>query len=309
MRERFYTILTTLSKIFGTWLFSLVARGIAAGYFLLFPRRAAASARFYRVLFAGRGWCHAWWCAWRQFQNFTTVFLDRDLLQDSGAIHYTFEGREHLIEAVDQGRGGILLMSHMGNWEVGARLLRRNIPDLRLMLYMGRQAREQIERRQKADLTASGIRIVAADPAEDSPFELIEGVGFLKSGGFVSMAGDVVWRPEQRVVTACFLGHTVRLPEAPFMLALVSGAPLYVFFASARGPRQYHFSVTSPFMVTAETRSRRHSAVAGAAQFYAERLEAQVRRHPLEWYHFKPFLGPPAGHEGSGKGRQSEKRQ
>ena len=50
------------------------------------------------------------------------------------------------------------------------------------------------------------------------------------------MAGDVVWRPDQRVVPARFLGHTVQLPEAPFMLALVSGAPLYVFFASIRGP-------------------------------------------------------------------------
>ena len=164
MRERFYAILTALSKIFGTWLFALTARGIAAGYFFLFPRRAAVSAHFYRTLFPDRNRLYAWWCAWRQFQNFTTVFLDRYLLHDSGAITYTFEGREHLIEAVRQGRGGILLMSHMGNWEVAARLLRSNIPDLRLMLYMGRRAKEQIERLQKEDLTASGIRIVASGP-------------------------------------------------------------------------------------------------------------------------------------------------
>lgn len=290
MRDHFYAILTFLSRIFGSWFFVVVSRGIAAGYFVFFPGRAAASARFYRVLFAGRGRLYAWWCAWRQFQNFTSVFLDRALLQQGNAIQFTFEGREHLIEAIDRGQGGILLMSHMGNWEVGARLLRNNIPDLRLMLFMGRQAKEQIERRQKEDLTASGIRIVAADQTEGSPFELIEGVAFLKSGGFVSMAGDVVWRPEQRVVPVRFLGHTAHLPEAPFMLAMVSGAPLYIFFASNRGARQYHFCVSGPLRVTADARSQRRKALTRAAQTYAELLETQVRNHPLEWYHFKPFL-------------------
>ena len=294
MHHYFYKILTALSKIFGPWLFALVSRGIAAGYFVFFPRRSAASARFYRVLFPNRSRWHAWWCAWRQFQNFTTVFLDRYLLHDRGAIDYTFAGREHLIAAVAQGRGGILLMSHMGNWEAGARLLRRNIPDLRLMLYMGRRAKEQIERLQKEDLVASGIRILAADPQSGSAFDLVEGAAFLKSGGFVSMAGDVVWRPEQQAVAVRFLGHTVRLPEAPFMLALVSRAPLYIFFATKRGTRQYHFSVSGPVAVTAPSRGLRREAVAQAAQTYADHLEAQVRRNPLEWYHFQPFLGPPA---------------
>jgi predicted LPLAT superfamily acyltransferase len=293
MRHHFYKILTALSKTFGPWLFALVSRGIAAGYFLLFPKRSAASARFYHILFPHRGRAHAWWCAWRQFQNFTTVFLDRYLLPDPGAIDFTFEGREHLLAAITQGRGGILLMSHMGNWEAGARLLRRNIPDLRLMLYMGRRAKEQIERLQKEDLAASGIRILAADH-NGSAFDLVEGAAFLKSGGFVSMTGDVVWRPDQKTVSVRFLDHTVRLPEAPFMLALVSRAPLYIFFATQRGPRQYHFTVSGPLAVTAANRDQRRQAVRQAAQTYADHLAAQARCNPLEWYHFEPFLGPPA---------------
>ncbi|MDY0282808.1 MAG: hypothetical protein RBR35_19930, partial [Salinivirgaceae bacterium] len=187
----------------------------------------------------------------------------------------------------------------MGNWEVGARLLRRTIPQLRLMLFMGRRTKEQIERLQKEDLTASGIRIVAADQDAGSPFALVDGIGFLKAGGFVSMAGDMVWRPDQRVVAVRFLGHTVRLPEAPFMLALVSGVPLYVSFASIRGRGQYHFSVSGPMVVAAESRTQRRPAVLRAAQAYADLLEAQVRRNPLEWYHFEPFLWPTSGSEHS----------
>ena len=109
------------------------------------------------------------------------------------------------------------------------------------------------------------------------------------------MAGDMVWRPDQRVVPARFLGHTVQLPEAPFMLALVSGAPLYVFFASMRGSRQYHFSVSGPMVVTADGRAQRRPAVVRAAQAYAERLEATG---PAQSPGVVPFLSRFSGRPG-----------
>ena len=294
MSGRFYAILAVISNIFGAQVFALTARGIAAGYFFFFPRRAAVSARFYRAVFAQRGRLYSWWCAWRQFQNFTTLFLDRYLLGNSGSITYTSQGREHLIQAVDQGCGGILLMSHMGNWEVAARLLREMIPELRLMIIMGRRAKEQIERLQKEELSANGIRIIAAEQDIGTPFALVEVASFLQTGGFVAMAGDKLWRPDQRAVSVRFLGHTVRLPEAPFMLALLSGVPLYVFFASIRGRGQHHFSISDPLTIAVEDRAQRRSAVLQAAQAYADLLEEHVRRNPLEWFHFEPFLGPEA---------------
>jgi predicted LPLAT superfamily acyltransferase len=76
------------------------------------------------------------------------------------------------------------------------------------------------------------------------------------------------------------------------MLALVSRAPLFVFFAARRGPRQYHFSVLGPLPLHAASREDRAGVVRRAAQTYAELLEAEVRSRPLEWFHFSPFLGP-----------------
>ena len=294
MRELFYKILARLAGCFGPGFFSLIARGIAGGYFLCFPRRSTNSVRFYRVLYPDRRWPFHVRCAWRQFQNFTSVFLDRHLLQTTGNLDYTFEGRHHLLEALEAGTGGILLMSHLGNWEVGARLLRRNIPQLRLMLYVGRRTRDQIEQLQKQDLAASGIRVLAVDQEGGSTFDLVEGVAFMRSGGFVSMAGDLIWRSDQRAVEARFLGHRVRLPEAPYMLAMVAKVPVFVFFASAAGAGGYHFSVSPPIYVEAEDRSQRRAAIGRAAQAYADLMERHLRRTPFEWYHFEPFLGPVA---------------
>ncbi len=293
MQRRFYGLLAAASRVFGAWLFVVASRVVAAGYFVLFPRRAATSASFYHALFPGRGRWHGWWCAWRQFQSFTTVYLDRFLLQGGEAIRTTFEGREHLIASLAEGRGGILLMSHVGAWELGARLLRRSLPELRLMLYVGRRAKEDIERLQKEDLAASGVRVQVVGGDDGSPFDLVEGAAFLRSGGFVSIAGDVNWGGSRAGVPVRFLGREVRLPEAPFVLALVSRAPLYVFFAARRGPRQYHFSVLGPLPLPPASREGRGEVVRLAAQAYADLLEAEVRSRPLEWFHFSRFLGAP----------------
>jgi lauroyl/myristoyl acyltransferase len=155
----------------------------------------------------------------------------------------------------------------------------------------GRQ--EDIERLQKEDLAASGIRVRVVGEREGSAFDLVEGAAFLRSGGFVSMAGDLDLRGDREGLPVRFLDHEVRLPEAPFMLAFVSRAPLFVFVAARRGSRQYHFSVLGPLPMTAVSREHRGEVVRRAAQSYACILEAQVRSRPLEWFHFSRFLGTP----------------
>ena len=291
MREIFYKLLTYCSKFLGPGFFLLIAQGIAGGYFVLFPKRTALSARFYQALYPDRSRFYHYWCAWRQFRNFTSVFLDRHLLESDGSIRNTFEGRHHLLKALEEKTGGILMMTHLGNWEVGARLLRRAIPELRLMLYVGQRVKDQIEKLQKEDLAASGIRVLAVDQEGGSAFDLVEGIAFLRSGGFVSMAGDMIWRPDQRAVKARFLNHWVQLPEAPHMLALAAGVPLFVFFASAKGRQAYHFSVSPPIYGKAESRAGRSEAIQRSVQAYADLIEGHLRCFPFEWYHFKPFLG------------------
>jgi predicted LPLAT superfamily acyltransferase len=289
MSALFYRILSFLTRWLGPWFFSLIAGGIAAGYFALFPRRVAVGMRFYRVLFPEKSRAYHCWCTFRQFLDFTHVFRDRLLLSDEGKITADFDGWTRLRDTVGR-RGGILLISHMGNWEVAARLLKKTLPDLRLMLYMGVKQKEQIEGLQKQTVRASDIRIVGVDDAGGSPFDVVEGIRFLRNGGLVSLTGDRVWHKDQRTVAVRFLGRTVRLPAAPYVLAMAAGAPIYVFFAVRARKCHYRLSASPPIVVPAADRSRREAAMAHAAQQYAELLEDAVRCHPFQWHHFEPFI-------------------
>ncbi len=291
MKAFFYRILALTTRVLGLWFFSLIAGGIAVGYFILFPKRVAVGMRFYRALFPGKSRAYYRWCTLRQFLDFTHVFRDRLLLSDTGRITVAFEGRERIQHAMGD-KGGILLMSHMGNWEVAARLLKKALPDLRLMLYMGVKQKEQIEGLQKETVRRSDIRIVGIDEGGGSPFDIVDGIRFLRQGGLVSLTGDRVWQAAQRTIPVLFLGRTVHLPAAPYVLALAAGAPIFVFFALHTQKCHYRFSASPPIIVSASDRSQRESAMARAAQQYAALLEAAVRRHPFQWHHFAPFIDP-----------------
>ena len=302
MKDFFYRCLIFLTKRCGTWIFLLFAWPVATGYFLFFPHRVAVSVRFYRRLFPERGRRHSLWCAWRQYHHFVHVFLDRLLLKEGMDIATTYEGWQHIATAAQSGRGGIILMSHVGSWEIAAQLLGhygRKHPHMRMLLYLGAKHREQIERRQKKSVEQSGIRIVAIPKDGGSPLDILEGLNFLKEGGLVSLTGDRLWGREQRAVTVRFAGSEARIPEVPYILALLSGAPLLIFFVYRTGKGKYHLLTKPPLYVSAASRLERREAVETSAQAYADLLSETVYAHPYEWYHFEPFLTDPGdGEEG-----------
>ncbi|MBA4421660.1 MAG: lauroyl acyltransferase [Syntrophus sp. (in: bacteria)] len=293
MKDFFYRCLIFLTKSCGIWIFLLLAWPVATGYFLFFPGRVAVSVRFYRRLFPGRSLFYPLWCAWRQYHRFVNVFLDRLLLEEGMDIATTYEGWEHIAEAAESGRGGIILMSHVGSWEIAAQLLShygRKYPNMRLLLYLGAKHREQIERRQKKSIAQSGIRVVSVPEDGGSPMDILEGLKFLREGGLVSLTGDRLWGREQRAVSVRFAGGEARIPEIPYILALLSGAPLLIFFVYRTGKGQYHLLTKPPLYIAAISRPERRKAVETAAQAYADLLAETVYAHPYEWYHFEPFL-------------------
>ena len=288
MKRAFYRSLETITSVVGSWFFALVSRIIAAGYFL-FSRKVKESVRFYSILYPERNSLYHRYCTFRQYQNFTTIHLDRFLTGRGGETTFQSIGWEKL-EAVEPERGAILLMSHLGNWEVAAQLLRQQKTKRNLLLYMGVKEKEGVEGLQKEQLQEAGVKIIGVERDGGSPFDGVEGIRSLQEGGLVSMTGDIVWHSEQRQVEVDFLGKRVSLPEAPYIFALVSGAPIFCFFSFRRGKNNYVFSLADPIYIHSRERGDRREVIQEAAQNYASLLEQQLRKHPLEWYHFERFV-------------------
>lgn len=288
MKKLSYRIAIYFSRRWGVWFFRTFSWFIATGYFFLFPVRVGYSLKFYRALFPERNFSFHLYCVWKQYHNFTNVYTIRFVAKWKDEVEFTDEGWKYLDEAVEKKTGAIIVMSHIGNWELAAEMLNRK--GLPIMLYLGAKHKEQVERIQKDKLAQSGIKIVATSEKESSPFALLEGINFLREGGIVSMTGDRLWG-DQRSVKVNFLGHEVQLPDAPHLFALMSGAPLMTFFVNQKAPGKYHIAVSRGRQVLAASRQDRANAVLASAQAYAGELEQMARQHPFEWHHFEPFLG------------------
>ena len=286
-----YRLLTSTSTLCGSWFFNLVARLIATGFFLFAGKRVKESKRFYASLFPERSGLYHLLCTFRQFQNFTTIHFDR-FLSNTRTPHFHTASWPRLQQALDKG-GVILLMSHLGNWEMAAQLLKEQQPGVKMLLYMGVKAKEGLEGMQKEELQKAGITIIGEEQAGGSPFSAVEGVQLLRQGGIVSLTGDIVWRDEQRAVEVNFLGQRALLPEAPYIFALTSGSPIFAFFVFRSSANKYNLYLSDAITIQVASRSQRRAAIQAAAQAYADELQTALRQHPYEWYHFDRFLLPP----------------
>ena len=287
-----HRLLLHLSRLAGSWFFSLTARIIAAGFFCI-PSRSRESIRLYRLLFPDRsGWYHRL-CTWYQFQNFTTIHFDRFLLaMNPDSIQYSSTGLEYL-QNIKPEQGAIILQSHLGNWDIAAHLLQKQGLAIDLLLYMGIKEKEQLEQQQKAQLKDAGIRIIGVGRDGGSPFDGVEGINHLRAGGVVSMTGDMLWQAGQRSVEVDFLGGKATIPAAPYIFAMLTGAPLLPFFAFRTGRATYDFILHEPITITDRSRRNREKSMRHAARQYAGLLEKTLREHPFEWYHFDRFVEPP----------------
>jgi len=281
-------LLYRIFSIPGVWAVSVVAWFVTTWYFLFRSARRKESERFYRALFPDGTPAQIRGRVWRQFHAFSGLFAERLRLARGKPPRFTSDGWELFEQTADAGAGGLILMSHLGNWELAARLFRRK--GLRLMLFLGARQKEQIESMQKADLLGEGIRLVVAEEGGAGAFNGLEGLTFLKEGGFVSMPGDRIASGTARMVQVSFQGHEISLPQAPYALALVAGVPLFVFFALRERGGSYHI-ICRRVEVKAASRKARDAAIQAAAQRYADILAEVARRYPEQWYCFDRFLG------------------
>lgn len=290
MKSFWYRIVSFLSRWLGTWLAWPLVWMVAGWYFIFKPSRRRLSQSLYRVIYPNRGDLEYLAMAWRQYRSFSNLFVERMKIVQGRKPPCKTEGRQYLEQILSSGQGAILLMSHMGNWEVASHLLASEGIDL--MIFMGERQGEQIESIQKNDLARNSIKIVKVAAGGGSPMDGVAALNFLRQGGLVAMSGDLQWAGERKVDSTLFR-HRVQLPAAPHALAMVSGMPLLVFFAFRLKGGSYIFKMFPPHFVKAQDRSMREDAIRKSVESYASILEKTIRQYPEQWYMFEPFLREP----------------
>ncbi len=289
MKAFFHQIITRVSFLLGSWLIRFFAWWIATGYLFFRPSRRKSSLQLYRTIFPDReGWYHLY-CVWRQFHSFAATYADRIEIDRKEGVIISAQGKEGILEADKRGSGGIILMSHLGNYEVAARAFREI--GIKHLMIMGEKEARQVARDQRETLAARGINILVAKGQGDSVFGGLEAIQFIREGGFVSLSGDLTWTRQRSLLPVRFFGREVAFTSAPHLLALVSGAPLFTLFTFRVKRGMHKIIISPPREVKAPSRSERNKTLQASAQVYVDALEEKVRQYPFQWYVFESFFG------------------
>jgi lauroyl/myristoyl acyltransferase len=181
------------------------------------------------------------------------------------------EGDEHLLNVLADGRGLVLVTAHLGNWELGGRLIAARLRRPTHVV-VAAEADPGVERFLRGG--DSPIRFVR----RGDPRAMVPLVGALRRGEVVALQGDRALGTRGDV-TVDFFGAPAAFPLGPFVLARAAGVALVPAFCLLDADRRY--------MVVVEESIR----VAAGEEFEAlgrwvRVLEATVRRAPEQWFNF-----------------------
>lgn len=197
--------------------------------------------------------------------------LDRDAVRRRTRT----EGFEALREAVEGGRGAVVVTGHLGNWEIGgAAVAARGLPFDAVALRQGNPLfdRDLVRTRERL-----GMRIIQK---RDAPREVLRS---LRAGRAVALVGDQ--NPIAGGIDVEFFGRAANTARGPATFALRSGAPLFLGVAlRRRGEPSYRVCFQEvPVDVTGDPARD----VRALVRAYTARLEEAVRRAPGQyfWHH------------------------
>jgi len=223
----------------------------------------------------------------RHFHTFAGVTLDRVYFLTDSLWRFQIRliGLEQLHDAMDLGRGVLLVGAHVGSFDA-LRAASGMRPDVTVRVVLDAEHSPVLSTilKQLNPGLAAGI----INPRQNGTAVALEIGGALGEGALVTMLGDR-GRPGNITVPVEFLGDTARFPTAPWQIAAAMHVPVVLCVGLFRGGNRYdlHFELITEALTT--DRRRREEQLRLHIQDFADRLAALVRTAPYNWFNFYDF--------------------
>ncbi len=276
---------------------SLALVHLVVGYFFLTDRAGRRASRaFLRRVWArpeGRlalGRPPGTWTSFLHYRSFALSIVDRLAIWFGRTADFGYEvhGSEHFDRLAAEGRGALVLGAHLGSFDALRLLAERRRAVVNVLMFT-RHA-PLINRIFRELAPGAEARVIHADPGSVQSVFAIRRC--IERGELVAILGDRVEPADRHRTSAVpFLGGTVELPQAPFLLAGLLRCPVMLVLALRRGPGRYEVFVEELAPEVRVPRRGRGKVAAELLAAYAGRLEAHLLRAPLQWYNFFDYWG------------------
>jgi KDO2-lipid IV(A) lauroyltransferase len=222
--------------------------------------------------------------AYEVFRNYSYYLIDLFYLSHGmerlEEYDFTITGNGNIEKAFAEGKGVVLLATHLGNWELGA--LKLSLKDRKIHVVYSPDSSSLLESQRGFLRYADSVQEV---PLKEGGFSSLKLLRVLQEGGAVALQGDRLTFDSGTPVT--FFGHEALFPKGPVKLALVSDSIVLPVFIPMTGYKAYRIIVEEP--IAMERGDSSSGELKTNLNKITKILEKYVSRYPTQWFTFMPF--------------------
>ncbi len=255
-----------------------------ACYAAMRPERRASLANLKRVTGEGGGRLKRQ--SLRLFYNFSRLMVSRlelgslTMQELQARVVNLEEARARLASVLGGGGGAVVATAHLGNWEMGMRLLRLSGRPVHVVMKVDGDAGVEAEYQR---LRASeGLRIhwLGVDPLLSVTL-----LTALRRGDLVAVQADRDAGAERTRVR--LFGQPTWLPLGPARLARAAEVPVLPCFVLMDRGKRLKVCIGDPIRIDSSVDSE--AGIRHATRALARAIEAAVAEAPEQWFNFYPI--------------------
>jgi len=277
-------------KVFGKGFFKFLLHPVVAYFVLTSSSEKKASIAYQTQLmkYQGRTTTVGWRQVYSHFYQFSIAAIDK-IAAWTGDISY-----ENVIvhnnnindQIVSEGRGAVLIGSHLGNLELGRAIGKYNKNMVINAVVFNKHALkfQNVLNESNPNVRLNLIHVESV--GSDTAILLKEKVD---AGEVVIIVGDrTSTNAIGRVEYADFLGKKAPFSQGPFILASLLECPVYLIFCIQESG-VYNVYLENFVESMRLPRKERKAILTGYIQKYADRLSFYCQKAPLQWFNFYDF--------------------
>ena len=252
-------------------------------FYMLFSRRSYRAIYDYYRHSLNKGPLRAFCGVYANHFAFGKVVLDRFALYAGRKFSSEIEGNDHFLSLVESGKGGIILGSHTGNFEICGYLLHSKGKRLNAVV-----SADETKTVQAARSRLWGHHNIGIITVSDDLSHIFDIHAALRRGELVCLASDRVFG-SAKTTRQTLLDRPADFPIGPFAIAASLHVPVLTLFVMKEPRLHYRIFVQPLADETTLAAVPRKSRPEFLASNYVAHLDRMVRRYPNQWFNYYDF--------------------
>ncbi len=220
----------------------------------------------------------------RNFGKYLVEFfrMERMLTKEFIMDRIRIRGIENLKKVLSEGKGGIIVTAHLGNWELGGVVLSSlGYPSVAIALPHKERPVNDLFNHQRE---SRGIKVIPASFATRHCMQA------LKENKLIALVGDRDFGGHGEEMD--FLGRKAFIPKGAALFSIKTGAPIIPIFFVRDENDHFDLNICEPIYSSfVQDGVIENERVISLIKQYIVIIEDKIREFPSQWLMFREFWG------------------